>query len=104
MIVNKTHLNMNEVEEIVKELQDNEKKQEIELFLKKFLKRKSKESERLKENLEKLDFLKIKKEHIVKIVDMLPEDSSDINKIFIDVSLNEDETEKILGVIKNSEQ
>src|SRR3989338_509217 len=40
--------------------------------------------------------------YIVKIVDLLPEDASDINKIFSDISLNEDEVNKILGIVKNS--
>ena len=44
--------------------------------------------------------LKIKNEHIVKIVDLMPEDASDLNKIFTDVSLTEDETNKILDIIK----
>ena len=37
---------------------------------------------------------------MVKIVDLLPEDSIDINKIFTDVSLDENETNKILEVVK----
>lgn len=93
---------MNEVEEIVKELPDSEKKQEIELFLKKFLKTKLNQAKKIKEELENLDLIKIKRDHIVKIIDMLPEDVSDLNKIFIDVSLNEHEINKILEIVKNS--
>ena len=44
--------------------------------------------------------LKLKQEHIVKIVDLLPEDALDLNKIFTDVSLDEDETTKILEIVK----
>ena len=44
--------------------------------------------------------LKIKNEHIVKIIDLMPEDASDLNKIFTDVSLTEDETKKILEAVK----
>jgi len=47
------------------------------------------------------NMLKLKREHVVKIVDLLPEDASDLNKIFTDVSLNEDETNNILKIIKN---
>ena len=46
--------------------------------------------------------LKIKKDHVVKIIDLLPADASDLNKIFIDVNVNEDEINKILEIIKNS--
>ena len=74
----------------------------MELFLKKFLKAKSGQAKKIKADLEKLDSIKIKREHIVKIVDLVPEDVSDLNKIFTDVSLNEDENGKILEIIKNS--
>lgn len=102
MILERTPINMNEVEEIVKELPDDEKKQEIELFLKKFLKTKLNQAKKIKKELENLDLMKIKRDHIVKIIDMLPEDASDLNKIFIDISLNEHEINKILEIVKNS--
>ena len=72
MILERTPLNMNEVELINKDLVESDKKQEIELFLKKFLKTKNDKAKKIKEELEKLDLLKIKREHIVKIVDFLP--------------------------------
>ena len=102
MILERTPINMNEVEEIVKELPDDEKKQEIELFLKNFLKTKLSQAKKIKKELENLDLMKIKRDHIVKIIDMLPEDASDLNKIFIDISLNEHEINKILEIVKNS--
>jgi len=102
MILDRTPLNMNEVQEIIKDVSDSEKKQEIELFLKKFLKTKPEHAKKIKQELEKLDSIKVKREHVVKIVDFLPEDSSDLNKIFIDVSLNEDEANKILEIVKSA--
>ena len=69
------------------------------ILLKKFLKIKPEKAKKIKEELEALDLLKMKNEHIVKIIDLLPEDASDLNKIFTDVSLTEDETNKILDVI-----
>lgn len=104
MIIERTPLSLNEVEEIIKDSPDSEKKEEIKKFLKKFLKTKPEQAKKIKENLEKLDLLKIKKEHIIKIIDLLPTDASDLNKIFIDVSLSEDEINKILEVVKNSEK
>ncbi|MDD5193795.1 MAG: hypothetical protein PHF67_04400 [Candidatus Nanoarchaeia archaeon] len=102
MILERTPLNMNEVQEILKNIPDSEKKEQMEDFLKKFLNAKKEQAKKIKEDLEKLDLLKLKTEHIVKIVDLLPEDASDINKIFVDVSLNEDETNKILEIVKNN--
>ncbi len=102
MILDRTPLNMNEVQKIIKDLPDSDKKQETELFLKKFLKTKPEQSKKIKQELEKLDSIKIKREHIVKISDLLPTDASDLNKIFNDVSLNEDEINKILEIVKSS--
>lgn len=102
MILDRIPLNMNEVEEILKDIPESEKKTEAEEYLKKFIKAKPNQAKKLKEELEALDILKIKREHIVKIIDLLPEDASDLNKIFVDISLTEDETNKILDVIKNT--
>jgi len=102
MILDRTPISMNEVESILKKLPDSEKKEEANLFLKKFSKTKSEQTKKIREGLEKLDLLKLKREHIVKVLDLLPTDASDLNKIFVDISLNEDETNKILGVIKNN--
>lgn len=102
MIIDRTPLNLNEVEEILKEIPESPRKEETEEYLEKFMKAKSASAKKLKEELEKMDILKMKREHLVKIVDLLPEDASDINKIFVDVSLNEDETNKILTVVKNN--
>ena|SRR3989338_1030582 len=102
MILERTPLNMNEVEEILKDIPESDKKEQMQLYLKKFLKTKTGQGKKIKEDLEKLDLLKLKKEHIAKIIDILPEDASDLNKIFVDISLNEDETNKILEIVKNS--
>ena len=102
MILDRTPLNLNEVEEILSELPESEKKQEMELFLKKFIKAKPAQAKKIKEELVKLDLMKLKSEHIIKIIDVFPETLSDLNKIFIDVSLNEDESKQILDIVKNS--
>ena len=102
MILERTPLNLNEVDEIIKDIPDSDKKEEMKNYLKKFLKTKSSSAKKIKGDLEKLDLLKIKSEHMVKIIDLLPSDASDLNKIFIDVSLNEDETNKILEIVKNN--
>jgi len=100
MILDRTPLNLNEVREILKNLDDSDKKEEMEGYLKKFSKTKPEKAKKIKEDLEKLDLLKMKREHLVKVVDLIPENASDLNKIFTDVSLNEEETNKILDVVK----
>ena len=102
MILERTPLNMNEVSELLRDIPDNEKKDEINVFLKKFTKAKDPQAKKIKDDLEKMDLLKLKRENVIKIVDLMPVDASDINKIFTDVSLSEDETNKILEIVKNS--
>lgn len=93
-------LDMVETKKILESLEDTDKKKQLETFIKKFSKLSLKKAQEIKKELEGLGFLKLKQEHIVKIIDLLPEDASDLNKIFTDVSLDEDETNKILEVVK----
>ena len=102
MILDRKPINLNEVKEILKEIPDSEKKIHMELYLKKFLKAKPEKTKKIKEELERLDLLKLKRENIVKIADLMPEDASDLNKIFTEISLNEDETNKILELVKKN--
>ena len=102
MILDRIPLNMNEVQIILKDLPDSDKKEEMEIYLKKFLKTKPEQAKKIKEEMEKTELLKLKPDHLVKIVDLLPENASELNKIFADVSLNEEETNKILEIVKNS--
>lgn len=102
MILDRSPLAMYEVEEILKDIPDSERKQETDIFLKKFIKLKPVQAKKIREELEKLDLLKMKRETLIKILDNAPEDMSDLNKIFIDVSLNEEEAKQILDIIKNA--
>jgi DNA-directed RNA polymerase subunit F len=93
-------LSLVEVEELVETTEEKEEKKEISSFLKKFAKMKPEKARELRKELENLGILKMKPEHISKVIDLLPEDVSDINKIFVDVSLDENEINKILEIIK----
>ena len=44
--------------------------------------------------------MKVNERDIVKIIDLIPENAEELNKIFTDVGLNEDETTKILETVK----
>ena len=83
MILERTPLNLNEVEEILKNISDNPKKEEIEAYLKKFLNTDSKKAKKIKEDLENLDLLKIKREHIVKIKDLKKEKTYIIHPVHL---------------------
>ena len=73
---------------------------EISSFMKRFIKIDIKDAKKLRKEIEDLGLMKMKEEHVAKIIDMLPEDAADVNKIFADISLDEDETSKILEVVK----
>jgi len=102
MILDRTPLNLNEVQDLLKDVAEGERKEEMEIYLKKFLKTKPVQAKKIKDELETLDLIKVKREHLVKIIDLLPQDATDLNKIFVDVSLTEDETNKILEIVKGS--
>ena len=79
---------------------DDEKETDIVGFIKKFNKTKAKDAKEMKQDIERLGIIKIRPEHAVKIVDVLPESAEELNKIFADVSLDDDETRKVLDTIK----
>ncbi len=97
MIKNNEPLSMAEVLEYAKK---DGSETEVIGFIKKFNKLKAKEAKELREEIEKMGFAKVRPEHTVKIADLLPENAEELNKIFVDVSLDEDETKKILDTIK----
>lgn len=79
---------------------DDDKSAEIKGFIKKFIGISAGDAKKLREKLEAFDMIKLKPEYIVKVIDLLPENSENLNKIFTDVSLDEDETKKILDAVK----
>ncbi len=98
MIKNQTPLSMAEVAEYVKKAEASET--DLIGFIKKFGKINLKKSLELKKKLQELNLMKLNEEYIIKIVDLMPENPEDLNKIFADVSLDEDEKRKILETVK----
>ena len=95
MIKNNEALSMSEAMEYIGKADSTD----VKGFIKKFTKLNSKEAKELRKKLGDLDMMKLRTEQIVKIIDLLPENQEDLNKI-VDVSLDEDETKKILETIK----
>lgn len=95
MIVKQDPLSLAEAKELL-----GEGREEIEKFIKSFSKMKPEDAKKMRGEIESLGIIKMKSEHLVKIIDIMPEDAADLNKIFVDVSLSEDEAEKILNVVK----
>jgi len=98
MITNTEPLSMAETLKYTEGEKDSE--EEVKKFIKKFVKIKSEKAEELRKKLEALDLIKIKPENIANLIDLLPENQENLNKIFSDVSLDEDESKKILQTIE----
>lgn len=79
---------------------DKDVEVEVKGFIKKFIKLKPGEAKEMREKLEALDLLKLKAEYVPKVIDTMPENNEELNKIFTDISLDEDETKKILDIVK----
>ncbi len=88
------------MDESIKYLDDGEEGKAIKGFLKKFVKLDPKKAGELRKKLEELDFMKVKESDISKVIEILPETKEELNKVFVDVGLDEDETKKLLDTIK----
>lgn len=97
MIKEQKPLTMAEVAELAG---DTEKETKLKAFMKQFIKIDAKEAVKMKEELLAMDSIKLKEEHLVKIVDFMPEDAADLIKVLPGVSLNQDEVTKILEIVK----
>jgi len=95
MILERKPLTIAEVHEHIKKL---EEAKEMKDYIKKFSKLSSVDAIKLIGEIEKLNNLKIKYESIIKIADTLPKESEEVNKIFTDVSLSEEEVNAILQI------
>jgi len=97
MILNRRPLSIAEVKSYVKEMDNNK---QVSDYLKSFSSLSKDKAEKLAGEIRELNNPKIKEENIVKIVDFMPKDLEDINKIFTEVSLSEEEANTILEIVK----
>ncbi len=97
MIKGNEALSMQEAGKYVKE---GEKGEELVKFIKDFSKVKPKDAEDLKKEILGLGMMKLRKENIVKIVEVMPENQEELNKVLTSVSLSEDEAAKVLDSVK----
>lgn len=96
MITKITPISLAEVKKIVVDI---EEKKDLVNYIKKFENLDLEKTAKLSEEIRNLNNLKIKEEHVVKIVDFVPKNSEELNKIFTDVSLDEEESKKILEIV-----
>ena len=97
IVLNKKPISLAEVKEYVKDVDENKILND---FLKKFAKLSKDKAIKLGEDIKALNNPKIKENDIVKVIDFLPETFEDVNKIFTDVSLLENEANTILEIVR----
>lgn len=78
------------------------KNPETQKFVKGFINMKPEKAKELRKKIEKLDLIKLNSRNISKIIDLLPEDKESLNKILVDVNLDENESNTILQTIKDT--
>ena len=103
MIITRKPLSMAEVLKYVKKEESEETEgTDIIGFIKKFAKIKKERAEAIQKKISELELIKLKDEHITKIIDLMPESADELNKIFVDVNLDDEEVQKILNTIKET--
>lgn len=99
MILSKTPLSLADVKHYIKDI---EVSPQVSEYLKAFCKISKEEAEKLIAGIKALNNPKLNDEVIIKIVDFLPKDIEDLNKISPEVGLNEEESKAILAVINKN--
>lgn len=99
MIKKSEPLSLTEVKDLLKKIPESEKIKEVSAYLKKFIKADSAEVKKLKKEIQE-QLPNLGMEHIIKITDILPRDTEDVRKIFVDTSIDENEITKILEIVK----
>ncbi len=97
IILNKQPLALAEIKSYI---HDKDEKKQILDYTKKFTKLKEEQAKKLKDNIKSLNNPKLKEEHLIKIVDILPQDQEDLNKIVTEISLSQEEADAIIQKVK----
>ncbi len=93
MIEHKQPLSISEALEFIKD-------KDTKAFVKNFSVLKTEKAKELRKKLEDLEIIKLNSKNISKLIDFLPEDKEDLNKILTEVSLDEGEANNVLQTIK----
>ena len=97
MILSKRPVTLAEVNSIVPK---GDEAKPIHEYLKKFVKLSKADALKLLDDLKALNNPKLKEENLIKLVDFLPKDIEDVNKILNEANLSEAEANAILEIIK----
>lgn len=97
MILSKKPLTLAEVDALIEK---GEEKKPVHDYLKKFVLLSKKDAEKMLDDLRALNNPKLKENNLIKLVDFLPKDAEDVNKILNEVSLSESEISAILSIVQ----
>ena len=97
MILTKTPISLAHVHEYAKNVDETKP---IVSYLKSFCKLSQSDADKLVQEIRALNNPKISEDLLVKIIDFLPHDSEDLNKIFLEIGLSEEEVNAILALVK----
>ena len=98
MIINQKPVSLAEVKGYIKESDD---KKVMSDYIKKFNKLTKDKADKLIEEVRALNNPKINEVGLIKIADFLPQDSEELNKLFSEVNLTEEEAGAILNIVRN---
>ena len=98
MIINQKPVSLAEVKGYIKESDD---KKVMSDYIKKFNKLTKDKADKLIEEVRALGNPKINEVGLIKIADFLPQDSEELNKLFSEVNLTEEEATAILNIVRN---
>lgn len=98
MIKNRQFLSVAEVKEFLDK--KKEKDNELKGFIEKFSELSVDDAKKLRKELEATEIMKLQDETIVKIIDFMPENENELNKILNGTGLDENETKKVLDTVK----
>lgn len=84
----------------VKHYMKNTENEVMNTYLKEYCHIEFAEAKKLADEIRALNSPKVREEHVVKILDFLPKDAEEVNKIFVDVSLTEEEANTFTAIVK----
>ncbi len=94
-VVSRKPLTLAEAKELIKDL---EEKQVLHDYFKTFTTLSAHDAKECVQKLHALNSQKLNDAHIVKLVDVLPKDIEDVNKVCNDLSLTEEEASAVLAI------
>ena len=106
-IINETPLTMSELKERLEEIKKRDKEfteraTKTHEYLNKFVELKEKETLKLKEEIIKLNIPRLKEKHIIKILDIMPNDIESLKLIISaeNITIKQEDLQRILEILK----